>query len=57
MERVQNPDTGEAYEVPNGYYEQYNLNRNSFTTGNLQQLPDDAFKLWATPPLNENRIY
>jgi hypothetical protein len=57
VERVQNPNTGEVYEVPNGYYEQHNLNRNSFTTGNLQQISDDAFELWTTPPLNGNRIY
>jgi hypothetical protein len=51
-ERVYDPDTGLVYEVPLGYYHKYNINRNSFTMSNLQQLPDNSWEAWTKETLN-----
>lgn len=55
-ERVYNPDTGEVYSVPNGFYEKYEQNRNSYQMNNLQQLPDNDYSLWTAPTLDGSRI-
>ncbi len=50
VERVYNPDNDEVYEVPNGFYDAYNINRESFQKSNLQQLTPDQYTQYA--PLN-----
>jgi hypothetical protein len=46
VERVYDPDTGEVYEVPIGWYDTYDLHRGEYDQSGLQQLPDDAWDLW-----------
>ena len=45
-QRVYNPDTGTVYEVPLGFYEQYNIHREQYSMNNLQLLPDNDWNLW-----------
>jgi len=51
-ERVYNPETGDVYEVENGFYDTYNINRDQYEMGTLQQLPDDSWDLWTAAPLD-----
>lgn len=46
VERVYDPDTGEVYEVPNGWYATYDLHRGEYDQSGLQPLPDDDWDLW-----------
>ncbi len=46
VERVYDPETGEVFEFPNGWYDDYDLNRNQYDMSNLQLLPDDSWDLW-----------
>lgn len=46
VERVYDPDTGQVYECPNGWYEQYDRNRGSYDMSDLQPLPPDNWDLW-----------
>ncbi|MFC1957189.1 hypothetical protein ACFLX0_00015 [Chloroflexota bacterium] len=55
-ERVYDPDTETIYEVPLGFYENYNLNREQYNMDNLQALPDDDWNLWTTPTESGNKI-
>jgi hypothetical protein len=48
-ERVYNPDTGTVYEVPLGFYDDYNTNRARYHMDNLQLLPDNDWNLWTAP--------
>jgi len=48
-ERVYNPDTGTVYEVPLGFYDDYNLHRERYNMNNLQLLPDNDWNLWTKP--------
>jgi hypothetical protein len=48
-ERVYNPDTGAVYEVPLGFYDEYNLHREQYNMDNLQLLPDNDWNLWTAP--------
>jgi hypothetical protein len=51
-ERVYDPETGEVYEVENGFYDTYNINRDQYEMSNLQPLPDDSWDLWTAAPLD-----
>ncbi len=51
-ERVYDPDTGEVYEVQNGFYDKYDLDRNQYEMSNLQLLPNDSYELWTQAPVN-----
>ncbi|MBN1762199.1 MAG: hypothetical protein JW878_03835 [Methanomicrobia archaeon] len=51
-ERVYDPETGEVYEVENGFYDTYNTNRDQYEMNNLQPLPDDSWDLWTAAPLD-----
>ena len=51
-ERVYNPETGDVYEVENGFYDAYNVNRDQCEMSNLQSLPDDSWDLWTAAPLD-----
>ena len=46
VERVYDPSTGEVYEFPNGWFEQYDPNRNQYDMSGLQLLPSDDWDLW-----------
>jgi hypothetical protein len=48
-DRVYNPDTGEVFEVDNGWYDDYNMNRQNFQMSNLERLPDTDWNLWTAP--------
>jgi hypothetical protein len=50
-ERVYDPETGDVYEVENGFYDTYNINRDQYEMDNLQPLPGDDWNLWMEPPL------
>ncbi len=50
-ERVYDPETGDVYEVENGFYDTYNINRDQYEMNNLQPLPGDDWNLWMEPPL------
>ena len=55
-ERVYNPDTGTVYDVPLGFYEDYNLRRGQYNMNNLQVLPDEDWNLWTAPTASGNAI-
>jgi hypothetical protein len=55
-ERLYDPETGEVYEFENGFYDHYDISRESYRVTNLQRLPDDAYNLWMAPTLNGARI-
>ncbi len=57
MDRVYDPDTKEVYEVPNGFYDDYNINRQKFEMDNLQKLPDNDWNLWTSATLDGNKIH
>jgi len=46
VERVFDPGTGEVYEVPVGWYEQYDLHRDEYEMNQLAPLPADDYELW-----------
>lgn len=48
-ERVYNPETGSVYEVDNGFYDNYNIQRNNYEMDNLQRLPNNNHNLWTAP--------
>lgn len=54
VERVYDPETGEVYEVPAGWYEVYDLHRGEYDMGGLQPLPGDAWELWMRAVLDGN---
>ncbi len=46
-DRVYNPDSDQVYRVPNDFYDQYDVNRQSFEQQNLQQLTPDQWNQYA----------
>jgi hypothetical protein len=57
VERVYDPDTGSVYEVPVGWYEQYDLRRNEYDLSGLEQLPADSWELWMRAVLDGAQIH
>lgn len=58
VERVYDPGSGEVYEVPAGWYDEYDLHRGEYDMGNLQPLPPDAWELWMAAVLDgQDRIH
>lgn len=51
VERIYDPETGEVYEVKNGFFEYYDIHRQDYPKPNLQQLPADDHKIWTTPQI------
>jgi hypothetical protein len=49
QERVYDPDTGTVYDVPLGFYDEYNIHRGQYNMDNLQLLPDNDWNLWTAP--------
>ena len=54
-ERLYNPETGEVYEFENGFYDEYDVDRNKYEMNNLQPLPNDDYELWMEVPLDGYR--
>jgi hypothetical protein len=52
VERVYDPDTGEVYEFPVGWYDTYDLHRGEYDMSGLEPLPGDAWDLWMKAPLD-----
>jgi hypothetical protein len=55
-ERVYNLDTGTIYEVPLGFYDEYNIHRERYNMDNLQLLPDNDWNLWTAPTESDDKI-
>ena len=51
VERVYDPETGDVYEVENGFYDYYNIHREDYSKNNLQQLPDNDYNAWKEAPI------
>lgn len=49
-ERLYDSDTGEVYEFEVGFYDKYDLDRESYEMNNLQPLPDGSYDLWMEAP-------
>ncbi len=56
-DRVYDPVTKDVYEVPNGFYDKYNINREKFEMDNLQRLPDNDWNLWTSATQDGNKIH
>jgi hypothetical protein len=52
VERVYDPGTGEVYEMPAGWYADYDLHRGEYDMGGLQPLPPGAWDLWMAAVLD-----
>ncbi len=46
-DRVYNPDSDQVYQVPNNFYDAYDVNRQSFEQQNLQQLTPEQWNQYA----------
>jgi hypothetical protein len=57
VERVYDPSTNQVYEVPNGWYTNYDIHRGEYTMNDLQLLPPDNFALWTSAPADGSAIY
>ncbi|MEK6953572.1 MAG: hypothetical protein AABX01_01075 [Candidatus Micrarchaeota archaeon] len=55
-ERVYDPDTGTVYDVRNGFYDDYNSERQKFDMSRLEKLPDKDWNLWTSPTEDGGRI-
>ena len=51
VERVYDAETGEVYEVENGFYDYYKTHQEQYKQKDLQQLPDTNYDLWNEAPL------
>ena len=57
VERVYDPDTGEVYEVKNGFFDYYKTHQSQYDKKNLQPLPDNDPKPWEQAPIiNHNLV-
>lgn len=56
-ERVYDPGTGQVFQVPNGWYADYDPRRQQFDMSGLQQLPDANWILWSTAPVDGSLIH
>ncbi|MCX9011395.1 MAG: hypothetical protein OIN66_09770 [Candidatus Methanoperedens sp.] len=56
-DRVYNPATAEVFEVPNGFYDDYNINRQKYDMNNLQRLPDNDWNLWTSSVIDGSKIH
>ncbi len=56
-DRIYNPDSGEVYDIKNGWYDNYDLHRGNYDMNNLQPLPSDNYDLWTAPTLDEGNIH
>lgn len=52
LERVYDPSTGEVYSVESGWYDRYDLIRETYQLSDLQLLTGDDYGLWTAAPLD-----
>lgn len=58
IERVYDPGTGQVYECPLGWYDEYDQHRGEYDMSGLQRLPDDNWDLWMSAVLSgQNNIH
>lgn len=50
VQRLYDPETEDVYEVKNGFYERYDINRQNYEKKNLKLIPDDKWELWKKVP-------
>lgn len=55
-DRVYDPTSGNVYDVNNGWYDDYNINRKDFKMDNLEQLPSESWDLWTAPTKDSKEI-
>lgn len=53
---VYDADTGNVYNVPLEWYQNYDRERDTYNMNNLQRIPDDNVDLWTAPRLDERNI-
>jgi len=51
VERVYDNESGEVYEVENGFYDYYKTHQDQYIQKDLQQLPDTNYDLWGKAPI------
>jgi len=57
VERVYDADTGEVYEVENGFYDYYKTHQEQYKLKELQPLPDNNYDLWnEAPKINHSLV-
>lgn len=56
-ERIYDPDTGNVYEVPLGFYEYYDVHRDLYEMDDLQPLPEGDWTLWTAPLYSGDAIH
>ena len=57
VERVYDPSTQQVYEVPAGWYGNYDAHRGEYTMNDLQPLPPDDWPLWMSVPADGGQIH
>lgn len=57
VERVYDPATNQVYEVPAGWYAEYDIRRGDYSLNDLQRLPDNHYDLWTSAPLDGSAIH
>jgi hypothetical protein len=56
-ERVYDPDTGTVYDVNNGFYDDYNSERQKFDMSRLEKLPESDWALWNAATEDASKIH
>lgn len=51
VERVYDTNSGEVYEVENGFYDYYKTHQDQYIQKNLEPLPDTNYDLWEKAPI------
>jgi hypothetical protein len=57
VDRVYDQSTGQVYEVPVGWYTNYDAHRGEYTMSDLQLLPDNDYLLWMSAPADGSAIH
>ena len=57
VDRVYDPSTDQVYQVPAGWYADYDLHRGDYAMSGLQQLPDGSWPLWTAPVADGSAIH
>jgi hypothetical protein len=57
VERVYDAGTGNVYEVPVGWYAEYDLHRGEYDLTELEQLPGNDWELWMRAVLDGSQIH
>jgi hypothetical protein len=57
VERVYDPATNQVYEVPAGWYTDYDIHRGAYDMNDLQLLPANSYPLWTAAPADGSGIH